>query len=60
MYGQIAPTAGTAVLTATPSMPVRGQRATIENVLSSGIEAGSDALNYWTRQYAAECGRAIQ
>jgi Pyruvate phosphate dikinase, AMP/ATP-binding domain len=32
--GQIAPTAGTAVLTASPSRPVRGHRATMENVLS--------------------------
>ena len=35
MYGQRLPTAGTALATATPSCPVRGQRATIEKVLSS-------------------------
>jgi hypothetical protein len=30
----MAPTAGTAVVTATPSAPVRGQRAAMENVLN--------------------------
>ena len=34
MRGQIAPTAGTAVVTATPSALVRGQRATMENVFN--------------------------
>ena len=35
--GQIPPTPGTAVETATPTMPVRAQRAAIEKVLSSSI-----------------------
>ena len=34
-YGQMEPTAGTAVLTATPSWPVRGQWATMEKVIRS-------------------------
>src|ERR687890_1394435 len=34
---QIAPTAGTAVDTATPVMPVRGQRAAMENVTGLGL-----------------------
>jgi hypothetical protein len=33
----IAPTAGTAVLTATPSAPLAGQRATIEKVMKNGL-----------------------
>src|SRR5262245_42876408 len=35
--GQSAPTAGTAVHTATPTMPVRGQRAAMEKVLSTNM-----------------------
>src|SRR5437773_6508568 len=35
--GQSAPTAGTAVHTATPTIPVRGQRAATEKVLSTNM-----------------------
>src|SRR5262249_34479454 len=38
MKGQIPPTPGTAVDTATPSMPVREQRADIEKVLTLSME----------------------
>ena len=33
MNGQMPPTPGTAVETATPTMPVRGQRAAMEKVM---------------------------
>ena len=47
-WGQSEPRAGTAVLSATPSMPVRGQRAAIEissnreMLLDPGLDAGRD------------------
>src|SRR5918992_1482028 len=41
MKGHMPPTAGTAVDTATPSIPVRSQRAAIEKVLSSSIDSTS-------------------